>query len=54
MSKRISASIPDETYNLMEKLAEDKGMSISAFVKHCITVYITAYAKKLQQKGKES
>lgn len=53
MSKRISASIPDETYNLMEKLAEDKGMSISAFTKHCITVYITAYAKKLKQDKKK-
>ena len=51
---KISINAPDETYNLMEKLAENKGMSISAFVKHCITVYITAYAKKLQQKSKES
>lgn len=53
MSKRISASIPDETYKLMEKLAEEKGMSISAFVKHCITVYITAYAKKMQRDGRK-
>ena len=50
MSKRISASVPDELYNLMEKIAKDKGLSISAFVKHCLTVYVTAYERIAEYK----
>lgn len=49
MSKRISASIPDELYSLVEKIAKNKGLSVSAFVKHCLTVYVTAYGKKMRQ-----
>ena len=48
MSKRISASVSDDLYSLMEKIAESKGMSMSAFIRHCITVYITAFSKKLK------
>lgn len=49
MSKRISASVPDELYSLMEKIAKQKGLSMSAFIKHCLTVYVTAYGKKIQR-----
>lgn len=48
MSKRISASVPDELYSLMEKIAKQKGLSMSAFIKHCLTVYVTAYGKKMR------
>ena len=49
MTKRISASIPDDLYNLVEKIAQQKGLSVSAFIKHCLTVYVTAYGKKIQR-----
>lgn len=46
MSKQINVTIPDATYSQLKELANQKGMSMSAFVRHCVQVYITAMKNK--------
>ena len=46
MSKQINVTVPDATHSQLKELADQKGMTMSAFVRHCIQVYIMAMKNK--------
>ena len=46
MSKRIQVTLSDNVYDKVVKLAEQREETLSAFIKHCVVVYLTAYEKK--------
>jgi hypothetical protein len=44
-SKQVNVAITPETKDQWEYWAEKKGMTVAQFVRHCVSVYITAYEK---------
>ena len=51
MSKQVNTTLPDETYRRFKELSEKRGMSLSAFARHCIQVYLTAFVNKNNKKN---
>lgn len=48
MSKesRITISVPENIKIQWQEAAEERGMTLSAFIRHCMSVYMTAFKKK--------
>lgn len=46
MSKKLSVSVPDELYESVKKISEEKDMSMAKFIRHCIVVYVMVYNNK--------
>ena len=44
-TKQVNVAITPETKDRWEYWAENKGMTVAQFVRHCVSVCITAYEK---------
>lgn len=44
-TKQVNVAITPETKDRWEHWAEKKGMTVAQFVRHCVSVCITAYEK---------
>ena len=45
MSKRVNLTLNDEQYKTWKEIAEQKGMTLPAFIRQAVRVYITMLQK---------
>lgn len=48
-NERVSIAIASSVKDEWQKMADEKGMSLSTFIRHAVTVYVTAMKSSKKQ-----